>query len=191
MSNTKTFMRLTAAAMLCGCGDPPFLADDGENLDAYCRGTFTADYVVEDGLQVKKGESYLLSGMSYGAVMLVYEADNGAVQIFLPDDLTNVPIESPCLDESATFYTDLVTFARIDVFADDGLRQRICTLEKLDRGSATDDFALSSHGDTAYEVNLPEGFCDGQKGFVRPTTIDVQGTPWVSVPIIALEQRTN
>jgi hypothetical protein len=77
-----------------------------------------------------------------------------------------------------------VAFAQLDVYSDQALKNRVCTIEKFARGSS---LGYGYVADNVYELFLDGGFCDGlESGFVRATRIAIGDMGHVGVPILQL-----
>ena len=113
---------------------------------------------------------------------IVYQHNDGAFDLDL--DEGGVPIDAPCLADGAALTSEYVAFAQLDVYSDQALQNRVCTIEKFMRGDA---IGYGYVADNVYELFLGGGFCDGlESGFVRATRTTVGDTSHVGVPILQL-----
>lgn len=188
----REFKALLCALALAACGGGDGDGDGGDNgqvsdeLAEYCIATFTADHeilnVVGDvALRVEQGQRYLLTGLR-SSPKIVYQHPDGSFDLELAD---GAPVESPCLAEGATLSSESVAFARIEVYSDQALQNRVCTIEKFARSSSAGlGFGYGYVGDNVYQVYSTSGFCDGvDSGFVRATSVSVGNDNYTRVPV--------
>lgn len=180
---------LVCALALAACGGEDGDSNNGQVSDEladYCIVSFTEDHeilnVVGDvALRVEQGQRYLLTGLE-GTPAIVYQHRDGAFDLEL--DESTAPIDAPCLGDGATLDSEYVAFARIDVYSDQALQDRVCTIEKFARGGAV---SYGYVADNVYELILSGEFCEGiESGFVRATRVSVGDMGHVGVPILRL-----
>ena len=186
----REFKALVCALALAACGGG---GDDDSNngqvsdeLAGYCIATFTEDHELlnpagDVALRVEQGQRYLLTGLP-DSPAIVYQHRDGAFDLDL--DEGTALIDAPCLADGATLTSEGVAFAQLDVYSDQALQNRVCTIEKFMRGGA---IGYGYVADNVYELFLDGGFCDGlESGFVRATRITIGDTAHVGVPILQL-----
>lgn len=188
----RGFKALVCALALAACGGGDGDGDDGDNgqvgdeLAGYCIATFTGDHellnpVGDVALRVEQGQRYLLTGLP-DSPAIVYQHEDGAFDLDL--DVGTAPIDAPCLAEGAALTSEYVAFAELDVYSDQALQNRVCTIDKFVRGGAV---SYGYVADDVYELILNGGFCDGvASGFVRATRITLGDMGHVGVPILQL-----
>lgn len=180
------------ALAACGGGGDDGGGDDGNNgqvsdeLAGYCIATFTGDHellnpVGDVALRVEQGQRYLLTGLP-DSPQIVYQHKDGAFDLDL--DVDTAPIDAPCLADGAALSSEYVAFAELDVYSDQALQNRVCTIAKFTRGGA---ISYGYVADNVYDLILNGGFCDGvESGFVRATRITLGDMGHVGVPILQL-----
>lgn len=191
----RALKALVFALAFAACGDDGggSGADDnngqvGEELAGYCIATFTGDHEILNpggkvALRVEQGQRYLLTGLP-DSPALVYQHPDGAFDLDL--DVDSAPIDAPCLAEGAALTSEYVAFARLDVYSDQALQNRVCTIEKFARAAAA-SFGYGYADDDVYEIVMQDGFCDGlTSGFVRATRILIGDMGHVGVPVLQL-----
>lgn len=180
---------LVCALALAACGGGEVDGDNGQvsdELAGYCIATFTADHELLNpggsvALRVEEGQRYLLTGLP-DAPALVYQHRDGAFDLDL--DEGSAPVDAPCLAGGAALTSEYVAFARLDVYSDQALKSRVCTIDKFSRGGA---ISYGYVADDVYELFLSGGFCDDLKsGFVRATQITIGDMSHIGVPILQL-----
>jgi len=187
----RKFQVLVCALALAACGDDGGAVDSGdgqvsEELADHCIATFTADHDLRDifgdvALRVEQGQRYLLTGLP-NAPALVYQHRDGAFELDLDDD---APVDAPCLAAGAALDAEHVAFARLDVYADQALQDRVCTIERFARSSVGIGYGYVA--DDVYQLTLGGELCDGlESGYVRATRITVGTASYTGVPILRL-----
>ncbi|PCC74081.1 hypothetical protein SAMN02745121_07520 [Nannocystis exedens] len=190
----REFNSLVYALALAACGGGSDDDDDSNNgqvsdeLAGYCLATFTADHELlnplgDVALRVETGQRYLLTGLP-DSPAIVYQHRDGAFDLEL--DVGTAPIDAPCLADGAALTSEYVAFAQLDVYSDQALQNRVCTIEKFMAGGPVGYGYVANN---VYEVLLDGGFCDGlETGFVPATTVMVGDMGHVGVPILQLFQ---
>lgn len=185
----REFKALVCALALAACGGDEVDSNNGQvsdELAGYCIATFTEDHEFlnpagDVALRVEQGQRYLLTGLP-DSPAIVYQHKDGAFDLDL--DEGTAPVDAPCLADGAALASEYVAFAQLDVYSDQALQNRVCTIEKFTRGGA---ISYGYVADNVYEIFLDGGFCDGlESGFVGATRVTVGDMGHVGVPILQL-----
>ncbi|MDC0716252.1 hypothetical protein [Nannocystis bainbridge] len=187
----RDFKALVGALAFAACGGDggDFESNNGQvsdELAGYCIATFIEDFEFLNpsggvALSVEQGQRYLLTGLP-DSPAIVYQHKDGAFDLDLDEGTGS--IDAPCLADGLALASEHVAFARLDVYSDQALQNRVCTIEKFARGNA---IGFGYVADNVYELFLDGGFCDGlESGFVRATRITIGDMGHVGVPIVQL-----